>query len=185
MSTRHINDCTPVEQDANLGPSNRQWRFVPALAVGVTLFAGGVLPTTGWGEDNALSNQSQMQATGNAPQENAVKNSPETEVENFTAYQGVYMDPDTGEFGPPPADQTGIIPLDLSTIEQNLSTSSEGLKEKTAPGGGRMIRLNGRFQDAMILTIDASEAPTTSSSISDPVVQDSSDVTVIPTEEEK
>ena len=33
--------------DTNLGVPNRRWRFVPTLAVGVTLLVGGVLPASG------------------------------------------------------------------------------------------------------------------------------------------
>jgi|GEM_PF-2405377 len=33
-------------RDTNLGPPSRRWRFIPALAVGVTLLVGGVLPAT-------------------------------------------------------------------------------------------------------------------------------------------
>ena len=175
----------PVEQDRSSMSPNKRWQFIPTLAVGLTLVVGGILPATVCGEENIISNQSQKQATENVPQEIVVKNLLETEGENFTAYQGVYMNPETGKFEPPPNDGTEVIPLDLSTIEQNLSTSSEGLKEKTAPGGGRMIRLNGRFQDVMILTIDSSESSTTSSSTSAPIVQDSDDTDIILTEEKK
>jgi len=35
-------------RDTDLGPPNRRWRFIPALAVGVTLLVGGVLPASGF-----------------------------------------------------------------------------------------------------------------------------------------
>ena len=38
-------------RDTNLGPPSRRWRFIPALAVGVTLLVGGVLPATSFAAD--------------------------------------------------------------------------------------------------------------------------------------
>jgi len=50
MSNRHINDCTPVEQDANLGPPRVGWRNLLARHVvvgGVAVcLMGSVLPAT-------------------------------------------------------------------------------------------------------------------------------------------
>lgn len=74
-------------------------------------------------------------------------------------YQTIYRDPETGEFTEPPKVIESEEPaLDLSTIEQQLSTSSEGLKIERALKG-RMIRLNGRFQEASIVTVDDINQP--------------------------
>jgi len=61
MSTRHINDCTPVEQDANLGPPHRRWRtslarhaVVGALAV---CSIGCVLSSTSFAADEAKTSK--------------------------------------------------------------------------------------------------------------------------------
>jgi len=77
-----------------------------------------------------------------------------TKPESSAAYNNVYRDPVTGKFGPPPVVTGSNPPLDLSTMEPNLTTSSEGLTEEYATSG-KMIRLNGRFQDATTVTIDA------------------------------
>jgi len=50
MSTRHINDCIPVEQDVNLGPPQTRWRnhlVQLAMVVSLAVFAmGSVVPAT-------------------------------------------------------------------------------------------------------------------------------------------
>ncbi len=109
----------------------------------------------------------------------------ETQTGNSAAYQ-IYRDPVTGKFGPPPADATGNPPLDLSTIQPSLSTSSEGLKEEYAMKG-KMVRLNGSFQDATIVTKDAGGniVPTPQPSVSDSATQNPSDVVVTPTQKQK
>lgn len=68
----------------------------------------------------------------------------------------VYIDPVTGEFRPPPPGAPG---LQLSPQLQNaVSTSSAGLVQvpSPVPGGGIMVRLNGRFQQTMHAEVDAS-----------------------------
>ncbi len=55
-----------------------------------------------------------------------------------------YKDPETGKLGPPP--QGASVPESSEALKNATSTSSEGLEEKPAPGGGTMIDLKGRFQ---------------------------------------
>jgi hypothetical protein len=104
-------------------------------AMALALASGVILPATGW--------TTEEQVVANPPQSESI------------TYFGIYKDPVTGKFGPPPADVTGNPPLDLSTIQPSLSTSSEGLKEEFAVKG-KMVRLNGGFQDVTTVTIDAS-----------------------------
>lgn len=67
----------------------------------------------------------------------------------------VYVNPQTGEILAQPV--PGGQPLTLSPEEQNAaSTSHEGLVEVPAPGGGYMLDLQGRFQNPLAATIDAS-----------------------------
>jgi hypothetical protein len=135
------------------------------------MLAGSVvLPTSGWAEEIA-----QEQVTVESPQS-------EIETGNFNAYFGIYRDPITGEFGLPLTDITGDLPLDLSTMQPNLSTSSEGLKEEFAIKG-KMVRLNGKFQDATIVTIDTGSniVPTTP----DVTIQIPGEMVSSPTQEQK
>lgn len=70
----------------------------------------------------------------------------------------VYKDPVTGRLGPVPADKLRAL---LSANERRaLSSSSEGLVEKAAPGGGIMYDLQGRFQSVMWATTGANGAVT-------------------------
>lgn len=63
----------------------------------------------------------------------------------------VHVDPQTGRVLPGPA--PGTTTLQLSPAEQNrLSTSSQGLVEEPAPGGGYRIHLQGRFQSPLMAT---------------------------------
>jgi hypothetical protein len=66
----------------------------------------------------------------------------------------VYRDPVTGELlSSPPAGTTEPgVPKDLA---DQLSTSSEGLVARPAPGGGVMVDLQGRFQHTATVTTDA------------------------------
>jgi len=90
---------------------------------------------------------SQKQTLGNTLQS-------EGETKSAAGYK-VYKDPVTGKFGVPPPDAK---PLQLSKeLQQALSTSSEGLVQiqSPVPGGGIVVRLNGRFQSAMVAAADA------------------------------
>jgi len=59
----------------------------------------------------------------------------------------IYKDPVTGRLMPVPPDKLReLLAVDL---RRATSTSHEGLVETAAPGGGVMIDLRGRFQDAM------------------------------------
>ena len=64
-----------------------------------------------------------------------------------------YVDPKTGELLPaPPAPAKPAVP-------QAASRSSVGLVEEVAPGGGSMVRLQGRFQSPMVATSSVDGAP--------------------------
>ena len=66
----------------------------------------------------------------------------------------LYVDPDTGEFVETPSEASAV-----ETAQDEMgqfSTSTAGLFEEEAPGGGIMVNLQGRFQQAYIATIDES-----------------------------
>jgi len=64
----------------------------------------------------------------------------------------IHIDPATGQLVPVPAD--ALQRLFTQDLRSRLSTSQEGLVETAAPGGGTMIHLEDRFQNAMSATID-------------------------------
>ena len=69
----------------------------------------------------------------------------------------IYIDPQTGTILKEPA--PGTVPLQLTPQLQNaLSTSHQGLVEtpSSVAGGGVKLDLQGRFQNPLIVTIDAS-----------------------------
>jgi hypothetical protein len=72
-----------------------------------------------------------------------------------TAAARVYRDPVTGRFGPPPDG----APAGASAPSA-LSTSTAGLTEIASPGGGRMVRLQGRFRNLLHATRAADGAVT-------------------------
>ena len=68
----------------------------------------------------------------------------------------IYIDPQTGAILKVPA--PGTVPLRLSPqLENALSTSHDGLVEVPSPlpGGGIRLDLQGRFQNPLVVTIDA------------------------------
>ena len=68
----------------------------------------------------------------------------------------IHIDPQTGTILKEPA--PGTVPLQLTPELQNrLSTSDTGLVEvpSAVPGKGVKIDLQGRFQNPLIVTIDA------------------------------
>ena len=61
-----------------------------------------------------------------------------------------YVDPETGKLtDQPPPEQS---PQEMPAAQ---STSSAGLVETHAPGGGEMIHLQGRFQSPLVATVGA------------------------------
>lgn len=79
-----------------------------------------------------------------------------TAVPESTSGMMIFIDPETGAFLKEPA--PGHEPLQLTPELQNaLSTSDSGLVEvqSSVPGGGVMLDLQGRFQNPLIITIDA------------------------------
>jgi hypothetical protein len=68
----------------------------------------------------------------------------------------IYIDPETGAILSEPA--PGSLPLPLTPQEQNaLSTSAVGLTQEPSavPGGGIKLDLQGRFQNPMMMVLDA------------------------------
>src|SRR5712691_7100731 len=68
----------------------------------------------------------------------------------------IHIDPQTGAILKEPA--PGAVPLQLSPqLRNSLSTSHQGLVEtpSAAAGGGVKLDLQGRFQNPLIVTIDA------------------------------
>jgi len=61
----------------------------------------------------------------------------------------IYKDPDTDEIGPPPT--AGAAILDGDGTSQDMT----GLTKVTLPDGSVMVDLQGRFQEAMVMQIDA------------------------------
>ncbi len=65
----------------------------------------------------------------------------------------VYRDPKTGRLGPPPP---GVQPPGLSVAEQHmLNRSDQGLQQRTLPGGGVAVDLQGRYQSMAVATVGA------------------------------
>jgi len=161
-STRSDGSAPKSERATSQPPIQR--RNSLARAIALTLAVGSALPA--WALDETPPNEQKQTAATTT-----IAGSPqsETQVGDFAANNSIYRDPITGKFGPPPpVGMEGVSPLDLSVIQQNLSTSPDGLKEQSAPGGGRMVKLNGRFQDTLIVTMDADGkvvTPSTSSSV--------------------
>jgi len=62
----------------------------------------------------------------------------------------VHVDPQTGRRVPPPPAGRAMVPPVPA-----FSTSHQGLVEKSAPGGGVMIDLQGRFRSAATATVGA------------------------------
>ena len=68
----------------------------------------------------------------------------------------IYVDPQTGAILKEPA--PGAVPLQLTPqLRNSLSTSHQGLVEtpSSVAGGGVKLDLQGRFQNPLIVTIDA------------------------------
>ncbi len=65
-----------------------------------------------------------------------------------------YKDPVTGKLGAPP--DTASISESSEAMQSATSTSSEGLEEEPAPGGGTMVDLKGRFGSSITATKDKS-----------------------------
>ncbi len=61
-----------------------------------------------------------------------------------------YFDPKTGTIGPPPPDQSNSP---STAVQHPYRSAGEGLVVVPAPGGGQMIDLQGRFQNAIIATL--------------------------------
>lgn len=79
----------------------------------------------------------------------------------------VYIDPETGRFVPePPAG--AAVETDVATAEA-VSTRSVDLVEQPSPvpGGGMMLDLEGRFQNAIEMSVDASGALSSDCAIED------------------
>ena len=72
----------------------------------------------------------------------------------YSGAVSVYRDPITGKFTPPPASAPSIIIQLPNELQNALSTSSEGLVMESSLGGGTMVRLQGRFQNAIVASID-------------------------------
>jgi hypothetical protein len=70
----------------------------------------------------------------------------------------VFLDPETGEVGPPPPGTpsvTALQPPGLSPeTRQKLDRSSQGLQAQTLPDGTRLLNLQGRFQNFSVVTLD-------------------------------
>ena len=87
-------------------------------------------------------------------QDGAKKPQSGTKATNLAGYK-VHIDPVTGKITSPPPGQ--VAPEQSAELQNSLSTSSEGLVEVQSPvaGGGIILDLKGRFQDAMVGTIEA------------------------------
>lgn len=68
----------------------------------------------------------------------------------------LYIDPKTGELLEAPP-QGAEVQMSQEAMEP-FSTSPVGLVQENAPGGGKMVNLRGRFQQAFTAAIDESGA---------------------------
>jgi len=64
----------------------------------------------------------------------------------------IYLDPVTGKPSMPPAG-AAITGSASPPISSDLNTSTQGLVEQPAPGGGMMLDLKGRFQSSTKATV--------------------------------
>jgi hypothetical protein len=69
----------------------------------------------------------------------------------------LYVDPATGEFLEEPLEGESVQ-MSAEEMAPFFSTSEVGLVEEEAPGGGVMINLKGRFQQAFTARIDETGA---------------------------
>ena len=60
----------------------------------------------------------------------------------------IFKDPETGEIGPPTA---GSSALEMDANSEDMT----GLKQEVLPDGSVMVDLQGRFQESMVMRIDA------------------------------
>lgn len=64
----------------------------------------------------------------------------------------IYLDPVTGKPSTPPTGATVAGPASPA-VSADLNTSTQGLVEQPAPGGGMMLDLKGRFQSSTKATV--------------------------------
>lgn len=63
----------------------------------------------------------------------------------------VYIDPDTGKLGGPPAGRVSPgLPI---ALQNNLSRSDEGLEKRLLPNGTALVHLQGRFKNTSVVTM--------------------------------
>jgi hypothetical protein len=60
----------------------------------------------------------------------------------------IYRDPQTGEIGPPTSDM-------VIAVEPGSSEDASNLQQVIRPDGSAMINLQGRFQESMVIQLDA------------------------------
>ena len=104
------------------------------LAVGACVLTGPVL---GFAEPGSQSGPNA--ATSGAPDA----------ADPGRAGSWIHVDPQTGKRVPRPAGAAAVPP------DPAFSTSHRGLVEKSAPGGGVMVDLQGRFRSAATATVGA------------------------------
>lgn len=75
------------------------------------------------------------------------------QASTFQSGMRTYIDPQTGKATAPSAQQLEALPLSIEE-EEMMSTSSSGLYEEQAPGGGVMVNLQGRFASAVFVRVD-------------------------------
>lgn len=83
----------------------------------------------------------------------------------------VYIDPNTGEFVDTPTDPDAVIPPFLS----DLNMSDEGLVEEDGPVSGKMVNLQGRFQQGYTGVIGADGKLTAGCNLPKSTQKDTSD----------
>jgi hypothetical protein len=129
----------------------RKYAIVPLMALAATMLSGDSRP------DRAGAVQLSAITAGTMP--------------SGAAGQVISVDPATGKLRAPQA-------ADLVEILGNaVSTSDEGLTVEKSPvaGGGMMVNLQGRFQNALTATVDANgnvQAPCVSGSLRDAAGRD-------------
>lgn len=134
-------------------------RLIPLLVLGMlsaALLAGGEGPAepTGRAPAPEIPTAATTSSGGGAPAPALPEEKREAAKHSApaagTAGMTVYKDPETGRLMPVPPEE--LRQLLTEDIRRAASMSHEGLVETTAPGGGVMVDLQGRFQNVMWAT---------------------------------
>ncbi len=85
-------------------------------------------------------------------EESSSASSRNSQLEQYTSASRIYVDPNTGLLSGAPIDSVGALTQLPLALRNSLSTSSAGLVIEDGVGGGKMVRLQGRFRHLSVAT---------------------------------